>query len=204
MCGFDFRFGCGASCNAASLAEFAKNHGAECKILPEYTLSDTHVSSTEIRRLVASGEIERAGELLGYPYFIKSAVNHGKEIGRRIGFPTINQTFPAEKVLPLHGVYAVTVELESDGSSHRYVGVCNVGSRPTVNTDESDVTVETYIADFCGDLYDTEVKTSFCHYLRAETRFSSLEELSAQINNDKERALSLLRGEKTCAAYQEK
>ena len=192
VCGFDFKFGKGAAYTPTHLTSLTQKHGIECAVLPEFSLGDRPVSSTEIRRLISCGKIDDANELLGYRYYIRSTVNHGKEIGRQIGFPTINQTFPAEKVLPAHGVYAVRVEFNSLNGSKSHIGICNVGSRPTVNDDKTDVTVETYIADFCGDLYDTEVKTSFCHYLRGETRFSSLEELSAQINNDKENALALL------------
>ena len=102
--------------------------------------------------------------------------------------PTINQHFPEDKVTPPRGVYSCTVSFILDGQSCTFDGVCNIGHRPTVNSDKNDVTVETYIIGFSGDLYGTEVKTSFFEYLRGEKKFPSVEELSEQVRIDEEKA----------------
>ena len=146
-------------------------------------LNGLPVSSTRVRTLLAEGETEEVKVLLGRPYSIRFPVLHGKRLGRTIGFPTLNQVFPEEYVTPKKGVYAVRVTF--DGKE--YFGVCNVGSRPTVDDDDR-VIAETHLLDFSGELYGKEVRVEFHRFLRAEKKFSSLEELKLQIGKDRETA----------------
>lgn len=198
VCGENFRFGKDAACGFMELARFARSRGIRClvlSLLQTQQASDESpnvmaISSTVIRSLISEGRINDANRLLGYPFFVTAPIQHGKELGRTIGHPTINQRLPKEKIVPAHGVYSCTVtfSLPESGRTVTLGGVCNIGSRPTVNPDESDITLETYIFDFSGDLYDTIVTTKLYEMLRSEKHFASVDELSAQITRDTENA----------------
>ncbi len=188
ICGYDFRFGRMASCGPDDLTKFASDAGIRSKTISSRTLGGEVISSTLIRSLISGGDMQKTADLLGRRYSFTAEVIHGKELGRTIGHPTINQRFPAEKVSPLHGVYSCTAEFTLDGKDYSLGGVCNIGHRPTVNDNESDITVETYIIGFSGNLYGTDVKISFAEYLRGETKFSSVSELADQIAKDEKDA----------------
>jgi len=143
-------------------------------------VSGITVSSTYIRRLVELGQVERANRYLGHPHTLTQVVRHGRRIGHTIGIPTVNLTAPPHVLVPSHGVYATKVYLP-DGSS--YAGVTNVGTRPTV-ANGTDVTVETWLLDFDGDLYGQTLRVEFHHHLRDEVRFDSLDALKNQIQQD--------------------
>lgn len=192
VCGKNFRFGKGASCTADDLKQFAESAGMLCRTVSLSENGGTPVSSTEIRALIADGRIEEANRLLEYPYSVTSEVLHGKALGRTIGCPTINQRLPGEKVMPKKGVYACRISFDNDGL-RTYAGVCNIGFRPTVNPDESDITLETFIIGFSGDLYGKTVKTSLIGRIRDEKAFSSVDELSKQIHADAKAAKEILK-----------
>ena len=156
--------------------------GLGCDIIPKVELGDTTVSSTYIRRLVELGQVERAAQFLGHPHVLTQEVRHGRRIGRTIGIPTVNLTFPQRVLVPSFGVYATRIYLP-DGTD--YAAVTNVGVRPTVNNG-SDVTVEAWILDFDGDLYGQTVRLEFIRHIRDEIRFDSLDALKAQIMRDAE------------------
>ena len=144
------------------------------------------VSSTYIRRLVSLGQVERAMEYLGHPHILTQTVRHGRRIGHTIGIPTVNLVPPPHVLVPGDGVYIARVCL-MDGSS--YAAVTNVGTRPTVNNG-SDLTVESWMLDFDGDLYGQSIRVEFYKRLRDEIRFDSLDALKAEIcrNADDARA----------------
>ena len=143
------------------------------------------LSSTFVQEQIIKGNIEKANDLLGYPFFVKSEVIHGRQLGRTLGIPTINMELVAEKLLPPKGVYATAVEI---GGKY-YTGVTNVGCKPTVNHSNK-VNVETHILDFSGDLYGYELKVSFYSFIRPEQRFSSVEMLKEQMERDIETSRS--------------
>jgi len=151
------------------------------------------VSSTYIRTLVAQGEMERAAQFLGHPHSFTGTVNHGKRLGSRLGFPTVNLSLPAEVITPAFGVYATKVWVCPDDLDRRaflpgegpYMAVTNVGVRPTV-ADGSRVTVEGFILDFDGDLYGRTVRMEFYKYLRPERKFPSVEALAAEVRRNAE------------------
>lgn len=192
ICGKNFRFGKGASCGYAELTRYACARNIRCVVLDLLEMGDIPVSSTEIREKILSGDIETANELLGYPYSVTSVVLHGKALGRTIGCPTINQRLPMGKIEPRHGVYACTVSYEKDSTMYTHIGVCNIGSRPTVNRDENDITLETYILDFSDNLYGTTVTTRLYSRIRGERAFGSVDELSLQIQADAKAAKEML------------
>lgn len=180
ICGYDFRFGKDRSGNAESLKERLVKRGIDCLIVSPVFWEGTPVSSTEIRRLLGEGECERAEIFLGRPYCFTLPVVYGRQIGRSLGFPTINQIFPAYRVIPSYGVYAVICE--ANGVS--YQGIANIGIRPTVSISGEGPVCETHLFGFNGNLYDNSVRVNLKKKLRHERKFGSLEELKTQINKD--------------------
>ena len=147
--------------------------------MPPYTVDGTVVSSTTIREALANGEPEKAAAMLSHPYSIETAVTHGKQLGRTLGFPTANQIFPAMRQIPKYGVYVV--RLTSEGKT--YKGVANVGLRPTVENSKT-VNAETYLLDYKGDLYGKTVKTEFLRFLRPEMKFADTGELQKAVRRN--------------------
>lgn len=182
VAGHDHHFGHKNAGSPELLVEKCKELGLGCDIIPKVEIGETTVSSTYIRRLVELGQVERAAQFLGHPHVLTQVVRHGRRIGHTIGIPTVNLTAPPKVLVPSYGVYATRVFLP-DGSS--YMGVTNVGIRPTV-ANGNDVTVETWLLDFEGDLYGQTLRVEFFHHIRDEVRFDSLDALKAQITADAE------------------
>lgn len=193
VCGFNFTFGRGGGCGAEELCRFAKKSDIDCSVVPEKKLREHSVSSTVIRRLIELGETDSANELLGHPYSITASIEHGVQIGRKMGVRTINQRIPEGKVIPAAGVYCCTVTFDDRGKSVTYGGICNIGSRPTVNDNADDITVETHIFDFDGDIYGSNVTTRLYKKLRDERKFDSIDALREQITTDSHEAQKLLK-----------
>ena len=177
--GDDFCFGHNRSGNHETLKQFEKKYGYETIVVDKVKDNDRDISSTYIREEIAAGNIAKANKLLGYPFFVRGLVVHGRKIGRTIGIPTINMILPEEKLLPPFGVYITRVCI---GDSW-YAGVSNVGCKPTIEGDNP-VGLETYIIDFCQDVYDKLVAVQFIEFIRPEMKFNSIEELKQQMNND--------------------
>ena len=177
--GDDFRFGHKRAGDYHTLQLYEEKYGYKTIVLDKLKDSNRDISSTYVREKIADGNIRKANELLGYNYFIKSEILHGKKLGRRIGVPTINMILPEHKLLPPNGVYVTEVLV--DGKT--YMGVTNVGCKPTV-TDERIVGVETYIDDFNQDVYGEKIVVSFIESIRPEMKFESIEELKHQMEAD--------------------
>lgn len=180
--GYDFCLGYKGLGTAEKLKEYCGELGIACEIIPAVKVGGETVSSTTIRKLIEAGEIEKANEYLGHAHTLADTVRSGYHLGTKLGTPTINMKFPEGVIVPKYGVYAAKVFLE-DGSQH--VAVTNIGIRPTVS-DENSVSVESFILDFNGNLYDRHVRVEFYKFLRPERKFSSPEELARQINHDAE------------------
>ena len=178
-CGRDFRFGRGASCGVDELREFGRKYGFEAEVVSDVRLGESIVSSSAIRRLLKEGSIEKANELLGKPYVISGTVVDGNHIGRTIDFPTINQNFGTGQLVPAYGVYSGNITV--DGALYRTV--TNIGVKPTIEGERAPL-AETHILGFSGDLYGRTVKVRLEGFIRGERRFSSLDELKAQIRAD--------------------
>jgi len=177
--GDDFRFGHNRAGDYQTLQQYEAEFGYKTIVLDKLKDSNRDISSTYVREKIADGNIKKANQLLGYRYFIKSEIVHGKKLGRRIGIPTINMILPADKLLPPNGVYVTEVLV--DGCS--YMGVTNVGCKPTVSS-ENIVGVETYIDNFNQDIYGEKIVVSFIDFIRPELKFASVEELKAQMLSD--------------------
>lgn len=177
--GKDFRFGYQRAGDYQILKQNEQTYGYQTIVLEKIQEDGRDISSTYIREELAAGNLEKANHLLGYDFFIRNPVIHGKQIGRTIGIPTINMRVAPEKIIPPHGVYVTRVVI----GENWYMGVTNVGCKPTIEGDNP-VGVETYIMDFCQNLYDREVQIDFLSYIRPEKKFSSLDELKAQMRKD--------------------
>ena len=187
ICGFNYSFGHRGSGTPAQLSEyFSKN----TSVIPPFSLGGSPVSSTRIRALIQSGNVSDAEKLLGRPFSITAPVLHGKALGRTIDFPTLNQNFPNNHIIPKNGIYAVTVRFPWEASGAIRYGIANVGVRPTVETSDR-INCETFILDYSGDLYGRDVEISFAAYLRSEEKFDSLDALKKAIKNDEQNARQL-------------
>lgn len=180
VAGHDHRFGHRNSGSVQLLQEKCAELGLGCDIIPQVTLDGVTVSSTYIRTLVESGDMERAADFLGHRHCLSQTVQHGQRIGRTIGIPTVNLAVPEHVLAPAHGVYVTEVFLP-DG--RRFPGVTNVGTRPTVSDGDA-VSVETFLLGFDGDLYGQEIRIEFCRRLRGERKFDSLEALRQEIQHN--------------------
>lgn len=183
VCGEDFRFGANASCGTDELKAYCKPLGIETVILPPVLESGEIVSSTTIRTLIGDGKIERANILLGEPFCYSAIVVRGRQLGRTLDFPTINQRYE-NIVVPMFGVYLSRTSI--GGST--YSSVTNIGVRPTV-CQSSEVISETHLIGCENiDLYGMEAQVSLLEFIRGERKFSSVEELKAQVKRDIARA----------------
>ena len=183
VCGFNYRFGKGASGDAKMLENLMNRGGRVAKIHDELTKDGRTVSATDIRAALADGDVVRARELLTVPYFLRGRVGHGMANGRRIGFPTVNIPVGDGRVNLRRGVYKTAVPI----GEKLYTGLTNLGNCPTFGARETHA--ETYILDFAGDLYDREVTVYFLEFIRDEIEFSSAEALAEQIKKDIDTAL---------------
>ena len=176
--GPDFRFGYQRKGTPQLLKELGEKYGFRTEILEKEKYKDKDISSTYIREELDQGHIEEVNQLLGYPYFTKGEIVHGRQLGRTIGIPTANLIPPSEKKLPPNGVYIT----ESMIQGKTYQGITNVGYKPTVK--ENFLGVETYLFSCNADLYGQEAEVKFYRYLRPEIKFASLEELKNQMMKD--------------------
>ena len=179
VAGTDCSFGYQRRGDYRMLQKYAPEYHYEAQIVDKMQYEGRDISSTFIREEIACGNIEKANELLGYSFFAKAKIIHGKQLGRTIGIPTINMELPKEKLLPPRGVYATKVWID-----HKwYAGVTNVGCKPTVSN-TGKVGVETNILNFEADLYGKDLEVFFLHFIRPEKKFDSVESLKEQIERD--------------------
>ena len=192
VAGNDFTFGCNGEGSSSLLKQKCLEIGIGCDIIPDVLFDGIVSSSSYIRQLLTSGDIERANAFLGHPHMLTDVVRYGYKLGRTLGTPTINMRFPPGVLVPAFGVYATKVFLEDDNPNNGtvgHIGVTNVGIRPTVD-DSGQITAETHILDFQRNLYGHQVRIEFYKHLRPETKFNDVSELQAQIQKDCDSTLS--------------
>ncbi len=187
VCGYNYRFGQGGKGDVAILSALCTEHGIGLSVIPEVKVDGITVSSTAVRNALIGGEIETVNAMLGRVYSLRAVVCDGQHLGRQLGFPTINQVFSEEKLLPKNGVYASRIRI---GNRKKY-GITNIGMRPTVNGQI--LCAETHIFDLCEDLYGRMVTVELLQFLRAEQKFGSLEALTAQVNDDISKAKEIFK-----------
>ena len=178
--GAAFTFGHKRAGNVALL----KTLGAELNFsvhgLAAVSLDGKTVSSTLIRETIRAGDLDATGQMLGRAWSLAAKVVRGDRLGHQLGFPTANVDATG-LVLPPNGVYAALAR-EPGGVAHR--AVVNIGTRPTLKTAAPELRVEAHLLDFSGDLYGQELELLFTDKLRDEQKFSSVDELKAQIARD--------------------
>lgn len=207
--GQDFQFGSKRSGTASDLQLIAAKYDIPVTIVPLETcvhdfstdssgastasIQEPRISTSLIRQILESGDIQQANQLLGRAYTLIGTVVKGQQLGRTIGFPTANLQLPKEKFLPRLGVYAVRVLTVDEISDTAANGVMNIGNRPTVNgTYQS---VEVHLLDWSGNLYGKKLAVQLETFLRPEQKFSSLEALKTQIKLDCVAAKAFLNSE---------
>ena len=173
LMGYDHRFGSDRLKKPQDYRRIGQEIGIEVMTMDEFTEGEWHVSSTEIRAALETGNIALANELLGRPYALSGTVVHGKGLGRTIGFPTAN-ILPEDlhKIIPKTGVYMARVDTPTMDNAPAFVNV------------DPNKLIEAHIPSYKGDLYDRHLEIRFEQYLRDERHFDSLEELKAQIKED--------------------
>jgi riboflavin kinase / FMN adenylyltransferase len=179
--GHDFHFGKGRQGNVALLLDMGRELGFDVlgiKLIEDHGAA---VSSTEIRRRLADGDVAGAAELLGRPYEVRGVVIRGDERGRHLGYPTANIAVPAEVQLPADGIYAGWYERPTGEVN---AAAISLGRRPTFYEDAEASLLEAYLIDFDGDLYGEPAKVRFIKRLRGEQKFDSVDALTNQIAKD--------------------
>jgi riboflavin kinase/FMN adenylyltransferase len=170
--GENFRFGQ----RARGTAEFLASHdGFETRVVPLVEVGGEAVSSSQIRGLVAAGEVKKAANFLGGPFLMEGEVAHGDKRGRELGMPTANLVPDDRLVSPGHGVYAAW--------AHGHPAAVNVGIRPMFETGRG-LLVEAYLIDFEGDIYGQTLRVAFLERMRGEKRFESIDALKEQMWRD--------------------
>lgn len=185
VCGYDFHFGQGRSGSPEMLEARAMHAGVPVAVVAPYAWAGEPVSSTLIRNALEQGDVARAAEFLGRPWFVRGVVAHGDKRGRDLGYPTANMHLARDCRLK-YGIYAVRMKI--DGAWHD--GVASFGSRPTF--DDGAPRLETFVFDFSGDLYGKQVDVALVAWLRGEAKFDSLEALIVQMDADSLRARDIL------------
>lgn len=177
--GTDFSFGHGKRGNVEMLQAYSSIYGYTVDVIQKERYKNLVISSTYIRDALSQGDVNLAEKLLGYPYEITGIVQHGKQLGRTLGFPTMNIEPEEKKILPRFGVYACRVRIDGKW----YNGVGNAGIKPTV-TDERKRLLEVYVYDYQGDAYGKEITAQFCGFERPEIKFGSVSELKDRVMKD--------------------
>lgn len=180
--GYDHRFGHDRQDGFEQYVRYGRQCGIEVVKAGAFDAGHTAVSSSEIRRLIQEGQVERAAQLLTYDYPLSGRIVSGYKVGRTLGFPTANiQPDDPMQLLPGIGVYAVWVEVAGE----RHKGMLYIGSRPTLDNGTR-LSIEVHILHFSGDIYDDPIRVTFVRFIRGDEKFDSLEALKAQLTRDRE------------------
>lgn len=180
VAGFDYSYGRLGKGTMETLP-FHSRHKFTQSTVNEVSHQTEKISSTEIRRALSEGNIDKATMYLGRTFILEGEVEHGEKRGRTIGFPTANIKAVERTVVPASGVYAVKLNVNGEWLP----GVCNIGYKPTFHDHSPDKpTIEVHVLDFHEDLYDEAVSVAFLNRIRGEQKFDSIDELKQQISKD--------------------
>lgn len=189
LLGYDNRFGKDRKGDPEGLLICAEKNKFQIEKLPEYQIEYGTSSSSTIRDSILKGDLESAGSMLGYHYYLSGTIVEGNHIGRKMGFPTANiHPLDPHKLIPMNGVYAIHAGLRGK----MYKGMLNIGFRPTIDSAMAVKTIEAHLFDLSGDFYDEEVVIHFIRRVRDEMKFSGLDALKEQLQKDKENIQNLL------------
>lgn len=181
LIGYDHLFGKNRQGNEDLLKDLSLEHNFNIEKIKAFQENELIISSTILRNLILTKQVEQANQLLGYPYFVEDIVVEGSKRGRTLGFPTLNFSFSNKyKLIPSQGVYFVSTEIDSK----TIYGMASIGVRPTFE-DEGELLLEVHLFDFNRDLYGKKVSVNFHKFIREEKKFNSTEEIIAQLEEDK-------------------
>jgi riboflavin kinase / FMN adenylyltransferase len=188
LIGYDFALGKGREGNASRLTEIGRELNYSVEVIKAVSDESGVISSTEIRKLIATGNVIEASKLLGYNYRLSGPVIHGDGRGHRINIPTANIDYPKQKVIPSNGIYVCWATIGVD----KFMAATNIGFNPTFTPEKKIPSLEAHLLDFDHDIYDKEVKLEFVSRLRDELKFNSVESLLEQIHDDINRTRQML------------
>ncbi|MFA6016425.1 MAG: bifunctional riboflavin kinase/FAD synthetase [Gallionellaceae bacterium] len=183
LIGDDFRFGNARGGDFALMQQMALQQEVIVKSMDSVLLDGVRISSTAVRQALSDGNLALAQHYLGRPYSISGHVEHGKKVGRKLGYPTANIQLKHNRA-PLSGIFVVQARIENGNILN---GVASLGVRPTVEQNGKPV-LEVYLFDFNDELYGRHLHVDFLHKLRDEIKYSDLESLTQQIALDVEQA----------------
>lgn len=180
--GYDHHFGKERDGNFELLQKLGNKFNFSVTLIPEYSVNGETVSSTKIRNALLTGDVLKAGKMLGRNYSFKGIIVHGDGRGRKLGFPTANLAVDNEdKLIPAKGIYAAECIVENE----KHFGLLSLGRRPTFHKD-GEVIPEFYIFDFDEDIYDEVMQVNMVEKIRDEEKFSSVDELIIRMKKDEE------------------
>ena len=186
--GFNYSFGCKGAGKAEDMIRLGKAYGFETHVVPEVQMDGQPVSSTRIRAAVSAGDMEEAEKLLGRPYALCGVVEHGKQLGRRLDFPTANLSWDRSKALPPKGVYAALAYVRGNW----YMAAVNIGEHPTAPGGK--MTVEANLIGYEGEeFYGCHMRLLLCRQLREEKKFDSLEALREEVMRNRSQTIAYFR-----------
>lgn len=188
LVGDDFRFGYRGQGDFTLLQQQCAAHAIRVDHTPTIYFDNHRVSSSRVRQAIVDADFELASKLLGRPVRYHGKVIRGQQLGRSIDFPTANIRLPKTRLLP-DGVFAVSVVIQ--GSQHACYGMCNIGTKPTVDASQTRQ-IEVHLFDFDGDLYDKTLSITLLAKIREEQKFAGLEALISQLHQDKNSALGII------------
>lgn len=176
--GYDYSFGYKAQGDVKMLCEFGKKYGFEVFVTDVIKIDDEIVSSTSIREMIKSGDMEKAEKFLGRRFCVEGRVEEGLRNGTEMGIPTANVAYDKNMALPKSGVYAGITYVDG----RRLKCVINVGNNPTFGAKK--LTIESHILDFDEDIYGKYIRVSFAKRIRGDIKFNGISELIKKINSD--------------------
>lgn len=185
--GYDHKFGKNRQGDFDFLQNCAEKFDFRVEKLDVLLINESNISSTKIREAIQKGDFETANTFLGYPFTLHGTVVEGQKLGRIIQFPTANvAASDPDKIIPGYGVYAVKVNVKNQ----IYLGMLNIGSRPTVNNNADHRSIEVHLFGFNNDIYGETIELQFFRKLREEQKFDSLDALKEQLEKDKTNTLA--------------
>lgn len=176
--GFDYRFGKDAAGDVDLLKSLSSRYGYELMMISPVQIDGHKISSSEIRDRIKHGDMIAARKMLGRPYSVTGPVIKGKQVGRKLGFPTANILPEPHMSLIRPGVYVSYTQV----GDVLYPSLSNVGYNPTF--DQTELNFESFLLDFDEDIYDEVIRIFFIEHIRDEEKFGSLEALIAKMNTD--------------------